>query len=168
LKLLGSGLLRKLHPQDYPRRNDIYEHPVKVPVITGSSMFVRYSMLAEVGGMDTNYFLYCEEEDLAYTFRKKGWHCYLVPEARFVHFVSKSIPVIKKDFLQEFYYSQMYFFSKHFSRPAYHCLKWWYFFKLLKKCYKGGFYAHIALMIAQNAPPHYSLRFKQKMLVHKE
>ncbi len=164
LKLLGSGLLRLLYPQEYPRRDAVYEQPLRVPLITGSSLFVRYEMFAAVGGMDTNYFFYCEEEDLALTFRKRGWFCYLVPAARFVHFVSKSITV-KKDFLQEYYYSLMYYFSKHYTWPVYHCLKWWYFFKVLKKFYKGGFYAKIAWMIARNAPPHYSLRFKQKLRV---
>jgi len=162
LKLLGAGLLRLLQPQHFPQRNGVYMQPLQVPFVSGASMFIRYEMFAAIGGMDTNYFFYCEEEDLAYTFREKGWHCYLVPEARFVHFVSKSTQV-KAVFLQEYYYSLMYFFSKHFSAPAYHILKWWYFFKLLKKCYKGGFYARIAWMIALNAPPYYSLRFKQKI-----
>ncbi|HEU4552919.1 MAG TPA: glycosyltransferase family 2 protein [Chitinophaga sp.] len=162
LKLLGSGLLRLFKPANFPRRGSVYIQPLQVPFVSGASLFIRYSMFADIGGLDTNYFFYCEEEDLAYTFRKKGWHCYLVPDARFVHFISKSTTV-KAEFLQEYYFSLLYFFSKHFSAPAYHVLKWWYFFKLLKKCYKGGFYARIAWMIAKNAPPYYSLRFKQKI-----
>ncbi|GEP94895.1 glycosyltransferase family 2 protein [Chitinophaga cymbidii] len=165
MKILGPGLLRLFRPEDYPKRNATYADPLRVPLVSGASMFVRYSMLADVGGMDPNYFFYCEEEDLAYTFRKKGWHCYLVPQAGFVHFVSTSTTV-KMDFLQEYYYSLLYFFSKHHSTAAYICLKWWYFFKLLKKTYKDAGYARIAWMIAKGAPPCYSLRFKQKMQLH--
>ena len=162
LKLLGPGLLRMLKPDDYPIRKNTYQQPLRVPLVSGASMFVRDSMFAAVGGLDTNYFFYCEEEDLAYTFRKKGWDCYLVPAAQFIHYVGSSTTV-KKDFLQEYYFSLIYFFAKHYSWFNYTILKWWYFFKLLKKFYKGGFYAKIAWMIARNAPPRYSLRFRQQI-----
>ncbi|SEW09164.1 hypothetical protein SAMN05428988_1953 [Chitinophaga sp. YR573] len=163
LKLLGPGLLRKFKPEAFPVRDTTYQQPLQVPLVSGASMFVRSGMFAAIGGLDTNYFFYCEEEDLAYTFRKKGWNCYLVPEAQFIHFVGSSTTV-KKDFLQEYYFSLIYFFSKHYSWLNYTILKWWFFFKLLKKVYKGGFYAKIAWMIARNAPPRYSLRFRQQML----
>jgi GT2 family glycosyltransferase len=163
VKLLGPGVLRLFNPAGYPKRDTTYEQPMRVPLVSGASMFVRFSMLSAVGGMDTNYFFYCEEEDLAYTLRKRGWFCYLVPEARFIHYVGSSTTV-KKDFLQEYYFSLIYFFSKHYSWFSYTILKWWFFFKLLKKFYKGGFYAKIAWMIARNAPPHYSLRFRQQIL----
>jgi GT2 family glycosyltransferase len=162
LKLFGAGMLRIFSPQAYPDRKKTYTEPIKVPLVSGASMFVRFSMFAAVGGMDTNYFFYCEEEDLAYTFSKKGWNCYLVNDAEYIHFVSASTTV-KTTFLQEYYYSLLYFFSKHYSLPVYCCLKWWYFFKLLKKCYKGSAYLQMAWMIAKGAPPYYSLRFKQKI-----
>lgn len=163
VKLLGPGLLRMFKPADYPKRDTTYQQPMRVPLVAGASMFVRFSMFAAIGGMDTNYFFYCEEEDLAYTFRKRGWYCYLVPEAEYIHYVGASTTV-KKDFLQEYYFSLIYFFSKHYSWLSYTILKWWFFFKLLKKVYKGGFYAKIAWMIARNAPPRYSLRFRQQIL----
>ena len=86
LALFGSGFVRLLRPAEYPPKRTAYVEPVEVPLVSGAAMFVRRSSYEEVGGFDPAYFLYCEEEDLAWRLRRARHGVYLVPAARFVHF----------------------------------------------------------------------------------
>ena len=42
--------------------------------ISGASMMIRPSVLASIGGLDENYFLYFEETDLCYRAKQAGFH----------------------------------------------------------------------------------------------
>lgn len=56
-----------------------------VEVVSGMYMLVRREAMAEVGVMDDAYFVYAEEADWCWRFRKAGWRCSFTPEARIVH-----------------------------------------------------------------------------------
>lgn len=62
-------------------RNDIRE----VDYVLGAAMFVRADVFASIGGFDEAFFLYFEETELAYRFRKAGYQNVIVPQARLVH-----------------------------------------------------------------------------------
>lgn len=48
-------------------------------------MLVRRSTIAEVGGMDEGYFMYCEEIDWCRRIKQAGWAIWQVPTARVIH-----------------------------------------------------------------------------------
>ena len=48
-------------------------------------MLLKYSAFDEVKGLDSNYGLHCEDLDLMYRLRQRGYHCLLVPAARVYH-----------------------------------------------------------------------------------
>jgi GT2 family glycosyltransferase len=53
--------------------------------VSGACMFARREALEDVGFMDEGYAMHCEDLDLMYRLRLKGWHCLYVPLARSVH-----------------------------------------------------------------------------------
>ncbi len=166
LKLLGSGLLKLFHPQRFPDKRVRYSNPVKVDLVKGSSMFVRATAFEEIGGMDTTYFLYCEEEDMALRLSRKGYLTYLVPGAKYQHFVSKSTEkdkAINLVFLKEFYISFLYFYRKNYGVITCLAIQLLYFFKMVKKFYKNWDYVKLAFFILGGAHRKHSLRFIQKM-----
>ncbi len=61
------------------------QHPIQVEAISGAFMLVRRSALDEVGLMDEDYFLHCEDLDWFVRFRRAGWAIYLVPDAEAFH-----------------------------------------------------------------------------------
>lgn len=61
----------------------------QVEAISGAFMFVRPAALKEVGLMDEDYFLYCEDIDWMMRFHQKGWKILFVPQAEIIH--AKSI-----------------------------------------------------------------------------
>lgn len=166
LKLLGSGLLRLFQPAHYLNKRVQLQKPTKVQLVSGSSMFIRASAFEEMGGFDTNYFLYCEEEDIALRMLKCGYFTYLVPEAKYQHFESKSSQSdapLKLPFLKEFYISLFYYFQKNYGTSYRLAMQLFYFLKTIRKFYINKSYVTLALFIGAGANVEDSLRFKQKI-----
>jgi GT2 family glycosyltransferase len=53
--------------------------------VSGACMLIRRSALEEVGFLDEEYTMHCEDLDLMFRLRQHGWHCLFVPQARCVH-----------------------------------------------------------------------------------
>jgi len=158
--LLGHGFMRLFCKDLYRSNKQEYSQPVTIPYTTGSAMFVRAAYFGSLGGFDTNYFLFCEEEDICMAMRRNGWGVYLVPEARFVHYgggsTERNLAIDK-----EFYISYLYFIRKHYGFIGRFVLKILYAVKLFRKLYKNIKYAKLSFFVLKGAPMKYSLRFKQ-------
>ena len=167
LRLFGSGLLRFFSPLNYPAKQLKYEQPLPVPLITGAAMFVDREKLAEIGGFDTNYFLYCEEEDLCRRLRHQGYSIYLIPNAQFKHHMGKSTT---RNFPIELenYISLLYYHRKFNSYPAYQFLKLIYFLKNIRKVFRHQLYFKLSWYILKGAPLKYSLKHKLKLRLLEE
>jgi GT2 family glycosyltransferase len=61
------------------------ENPVEVEAISGAFMLVTRKALQDVGPLDDQYFMHCEDLDWCMRFRKKGWQILFVPQAEAVH-----------------------------------------------------------------------------------
>lgn len=163
LKTFGSGILRVFNPSSYPSRHERFKVPTPVDLVNGSSMFIRAIPFDKIGGFDTTYFLYCEEEDIALRLKRHGFLTYLVPEAHYQHFISKSSTggALNFSYLREFHISLIYYFSKNYN-PVYKLLmQVFYFFKLIRKFYKDRRYVSLAFFVLKGAPMKESLRYKQ-------
>jgi GT2 family glycosyltransferase len=60
--------------------------------VTGCAMFIRVSVLPQVGLFWPELFLYWEDVDLCYRLTSAGWTLGVVPTARIVHLVHGSVP----------------------------------------------------------------------------
>lgn len=160
-KFFGVSVSKLFNKVNYPTKKNIYNKPFKVDLVGGALMFVNAKLFASVGGLDTTFFLYCEEEDLALRFTKAGYDVVIIPEVTVKHFGSKSTEKsieIKK----EFYISFIYFYKKHYGYVKTLLLKLFLVLKLLKKVfYKDNF--TLILFILFKADLKNSLRHKQKM-----
>lgn len=166
-KFLGTGILRFLSKKNYPDRRESYDKPLKVDLVSGSTLFVRVDAFFEIGGLDTNYFLYCEEEDLALRFSKKSYDVFLVPEAQTQHFGGGST---KKnlDIEKEFYISFLYFYRKNYGILRTQLLKVYLFLNLSRKFFKNAKYRKLLLFVLFGAHLADSLRHKQKARTYRE
>ena len=93
--LLSSTYLYKLFPKNrffgreqmtWWDRNDVRQ----VDVVTGCFMLVRREAIEQVGTMDEQFFMYGEETDWCYRFRKKGWKVMFAPIGQIIHFGGQS------------------------------------------------------------------------------
>ena len=166
LKLVGSGLLRIMNPGAYPSRHKRFQKPTAVDLVNGSSMFIRTTAFEEIGGFDTNYFLYCEEEDIALRLYRKGYCTFIVPEAHYQHFVSKSTASsnqINLPYLKEFYISFFYYYRKNYNYFYAGLMRIYYVTKIGFKFYRSLDYLRLAFFIARGCHMKYSLRFSQRI-----
>ena len=145
-ELFGRDFLEKTNPKKYPKRKLEYTNPIKVNYVQGSFMLVRTEDFNTVGGFDTNIFLYYEETDLCIRLAKMGKSCYLIPEAKYIHYHGASTPqniTIKT----ELKISLLYIIRKHYGFFSFYFLlnylrinyvfstifkpKYWYLLKVL-------------------------------------
>jgi len=53
--------------------------------VSGACMLVRRSAFEEVGFLDEQYTMHCEDLDLMFRLKEHGWHCLFVPQASCTH-----------------------------------------------------------------------------------
>ena len=162
-KLFGLGILKFFYKDRYFKRKKLYEHPIQVDVVSGSQMFTRADTFDNIGGLDTTYFLYCEEEDLAFRLHKAGHKTYLVPEAKNIHLGGGST-VDSIDIRKEFYISFLFFYRKHFGFMRTILLRIFLFLKTIKKSFSDRDMIQIAFFILLGAPLTHSLQYQHKLI----
>ncbi|HLU81351.1 MAG TPA: glycosyltransferase family 2 protein [Flavobacteriaceae bacterium] len=88
-KIFGKKFLAATQASK-PKMWEKQNQPIKVDFVIGSFMFFDKNAFCEVGGFDTNIFLYYEEMDICYRLKKKAYHTYFVPSAKYIHLEGKS------------------------------------------------------------------------------
>jgi GT2 family glycosyltransferase len=96
-------------------RNDIRQ----VDVVTGCFMLVRQTTIEQIGPMDDEYFMYAEETDWCWRFKKAGWKNLFYPDAKIIHLGGQSSMQIRSKSLIQLRLGILQFFYKNKSRPYY-------------------------------------------------
>ncbi len=91
----------------------------EVDVVSGCFMLVRREAIEQVGTMDDGYFMYAEETDWCYRFKKAGWKVVFTPRAEIVHLGGKSSEKMPSEMTLQLRSGILRFFRKHRSLPAY-------------------------------------------------
>ena len=122
--VLGPGLASQLAARlpkrkavgSATQRTDAATQPApaikRVDYVTGADLFLRGSVLHEIGVFDERYFLYAEEMDLQYRMCRAGYTRLVIAGPRIVHHLSRSLYRAEKGRLQEA--AKRTFLSKHF------------------------------------------------------
>lgn len=85
--IAADGTSKQRGHGEHPGRYGVAEEAL---LASGSAAIYRSTMLAETGGFDDSYFLYCEDTDLGLRARWAGWTCRYVPGAVVHHRYSHS------------------------------------------------------------------------------
>ncbi|MGO4905190.1 glycosyltransferase family 2 protein [Flavobacterium sp. W20_MBD1_R3] len=161
-EIIGRSFLETINPKRYPNRKKKYSKPIQVNFIPGSFMFIRTIDFNNVGGFDTNIFLYYEETDLCIRLARKSKFAYLIPDAEFIHFhgisTEKSLAIKK-----ELKISLLYIIRKHYGFLGHKAVLFFliikYFFSSILKPKNWSLF----LLILVGAPLSKSLKTKQKI-----
>lgn len=159
-QLLGRDFLEQINSKVYPKRKLEYNAPLKVNYVQGSFMFVKSEDFYNIGGFDTNIFLYYEESDLSMRLAKMGKSCYLIPEAQYIHHHGVSTPKTN-EIKTELKISLLYVIRKHYGYVDYLILlnyfRILFFFKMILK---PKYYYQFKIFLL-GAPLYKSLKNKQ-------
>jgi hypothetical protein len=119
-----TGLGRKLFGRWYPSRGPQVERgPQSADYVEGACLLVRREAYQQVGGLDEGYFMYAEEVDWCYAFKKAGWEVWYQPQAVVIHHGGASSVGRRTAREGDLYRSRVRFFRKHYGPPAAWMLK---------------------------------------------
>ncbi|MCB4809179.1 glycosyltransferase family 2 protein [Tamlana sp. 62-3] len=161
-ELFGRSFLERINSKKYPKRKKLYSNPQKCDFVAGSFMFFSFKAFRNVGGFDTNIFLYYEETDICKRLSIQNKDAYLVPSGKFIHFHGASTP--KSIYAKiELKISLLYVIRKHYGLISYYILLTYlqlkYFFSSLLK-HKNW---PVFIILLKQAPLSLSLKHKQKI-----
>lgn len=118
-ELVPRGILETLFPRRFPSKRFRHDAPLDVPAVLGAALFVRRSLLQDVGLLAEDYFLFLEETDYCLRALRAGYRVVHVPDARIVHvFGASSKKRLPAETRIEYQRSLLLFFRKHRGRLA--------------------------------------------------
>jgi GT2 family glycosyltransferase len=156
--LFGRGFLEKNNPKLYPKRKKEYSEPLKVNWVNGAFLFFDSKAFEEVGGFDTNIFLYWEEMDICHRLKKMGYESWLVSEAQILHHQGVSTGT-SKTMNRESYISYLYVIRKNYGFGKYILIRIYLSIALLLKPKKW----YLLPIILKSNNQTQSLKQKQKI-----
>lgn len=122
--ILSSLYFYKLFPRNkffarekmgYWQRDDVRD----VDVVTGCFMLVRRNAIDQVGLFDEDYFIYAEETDWCWRFKKAGWKNRFYPDAEIIHLGGQSSKIVRTDMILQIRKSLLLFFKKNYAKSSY-------------------------------------------------
>lgn len=161
-QLLGSGFARFIGASRFPGNKTVLTNPTEVGVVSGSCMFFRRELFDRLGGFDTAFFLYCEEEDICKRVWDAGAKVVSLPEAKITHIAGASsgrnLAIAK-----EFYISYTLLLNKHFPFWQASIMKFLQIFKLLRRSFRSADNFKLLVFMLKGTPMKESLRYRQSL-----
>jgi len=90
----------------------------EIEVLSGAYMWMRRSVLNEVGFLDEDFFMYGEDIDLSYRITLAGYKNYYLPEVKIIHYKGESTKKGNINYVFVFYNAMIIFSKKHFAKKA--------------------------------------------------
>jgi GT2 family glycosyltransferase len=88
----------------------------QVDVIAGAFMFLRKSVLDQIGLLDEDFFMYGEDIDISYRITQAGYKNYYFPGTTIIHYKGESTRKSSINYVIVFYNAMAIFAQKHFSK----------------------------------------------------
>jgi N-acetylglucosaminyl-diphospho-decaprenol L-rhamnosyltransferase len=97
----------------YPRH--LYEgtEPFPIDHPLGASMLVRAEAIDDVGLMDEDFFMYCEEIDWCWRMRETGWRALCAPAAHMIHHAGQSTEQVRTASFANLWKSRARLYARH-------------------------------------------------------
>ncbi|HPI19238.1 MAG TPA: glycosyltransferase [Candidatus Kapabacteria bacterium] len=120
-KLFG---LQQIFPKSklFGRYNQTFQNideTYYIESISGSFMFARRETIEELGGFDTDFFMYAEDIDLCYRATKLNWKIAYVHTTSIIHYKGESTKRSKDNELKNFYKAMEIYTLKHYANSGF-------------------------------------------------
>ena len=89
----------------------------EIDVLAGAFMFLRKSVLDDVGLLDEAFFMYGEDIDLSFRIQKAGYKNYYFHDTTIIHYKGESTKKGNLNYVKTFYKAMILFAKKHFTGP---------------------------------------------------
>jgi GT2 family glycosyltransferase len=116
-ELLPKGVFQFLFPRRFPSWRWAGDEPIDVEAVVGAAMFLRASLLREVGPLPEDYFFFLEETEWCLRVRSAGWRIVHFPGAFVVHLSGGSSKRKNPALTRIEYHRSLYRFFRKFRGP---------------------------------------------------
>jgi hypothetical protein len=96
-----------------------FDEAREVETICGCFSLVRKEAIDQVGLMDERYFVYGDDPDWCYRFKKAGWKVMFTPDGRIIHYGGQTTSQKARAFRLQLEGSKLIFMKLHRSRAAF-------------------------------------------------
>jgi GT2 family glycosyltransferase len=117
-ELLNKSLLRRLWPQRFPGKEQIFTEPVAVESVIGAFFLTRKKIWDELGGLDERFFFFFEETDFCFRAGRAGWRVIHLPQIQVWHAQGQSARQMPAAARIEYWRSRYAYFKKHRGAAA--------------------------------------------------
>jgi GT2 family glycosyltransferase len=96
-----------------------FNEPMEVETVCGCYSLVRKEAIEQVGLMDERYFVYGDDPDWCYRFKKKDWKIMFSPDGRIIHYGGQTTSRKARAFRLQLEGSKLIFMKLHRSKAAF-------------------------------------------------
>ncbi|GAB4249934.1 MAG: glycosyltransferase family 2 protein [Candidatus Methylacidiphilales bacterium] len=114
-ELLNKSLLRRLCPDRFPGKEQVWTEPTVVDSVIGAFMVVPRRLWEQLGGMDERFFLFLEETDFCRRVRQAGFRVVHHPGLKVWHRQGGSAGAVHVPARIEYWRSRYVYAARHFS-----------------------------------------------------
>jgi len=120
----------------YPRQERqpwpfVCDHPL------GAAMLLRPEAIREVGLLDEEFFMYCEEIDWCLRAKRQGWEVWSDPRAVVVHHAGQSTTQVRREMYVELWRSRYRLFRKHRGVPYLAMMRQLVRLGMVRECFRA-------------------------------
>ncbi|MHB0913497.1 MAG: glycosyltransferase family 2 protein [Armatimonadota bacterium] len=116
--IIGHFFPKNTYTRDYLLADWDHKEIRVVDWVSGAALTMRREFIDDVGLLDERFFMYCEDVDLGYRAKQKGWLVVYFPHAAVVHARAKGSDQNPNRMIYEFHRSMYRFFRKHYWKDA--------------------------------------------------
>ncbi len=117
-ELVPKGVFQFCFRRRFPSRRWAGDAPIDVEAVAGAALFLRASLLREVGPLPEDYFFFLEETDWCLRVRAAGWRVVHLPLAFVIHLSGGSSKRRSPALTRIEYHRSLYRFFRKFHGPV--------------------------------------------------
>jgi hypothetical protein len=110
---LGRLFPKNRFTREYLMQDWDHQSERDVDWVSGAAFIVRDKVIENVGTLDPNYFMYCEDVDWCWRVNKAGWKVTYLPTSVITHAIGRSTDRVANKMILRFHVSMARFYRKN-------------------------------------------------------
>jgi GT2 family glycosyltransferase len=110
---LGKLFPNNKYVREYLMADFEHDQPREVDWVSGAALFIRCDTIKQIGTLDDEFFMYCEDVDLCKRAWDAGWKVMYCPQAVITHAIGRSSDQVPNRMIARFHLSMLRYYKKH-------------------------------------------------------
>lgn len=121
--IVGRWFPNNRYTREYLMSDWDHQSERDVDWVSGAALFIRQEALERVGGLDPDFFMFCEDMDICWRVHEAGFGVRYFPDAVVTHKIGSSTSKAPNRMIFRFHRSMLLFFKKHLLKQLHPVLR---------------------------------------------